>query len=213
MNIKFSNVIPNPLINESFDEQSSWGKELSLDCSKNYLVTSNSGKGKSSFISFLFGSRIDYVGEVMVDNQNWKTASLDFKSNTRTNDFSILPQDMRLFYQLTSLQNLEIQNDLHKKFTNSQLKDKLIEFGLEGQINQKCKTLSLGQQQRVGIIRSLIRPFKFLVLDEPFSHLDESNIQKGVQLIQQACSENKAGFIMASLGSKYGMDFNKIIYL
>ena len=49
------------------------------------------------------------------------------------------------------------------------------------QISKLAKTCSYGEQQRIAIIRSLMQPFDFLLLDEPFSNLDENNRRKAFE--------------------------------
>jgi len=79
--------------------------------------------------------------------------------------------------------------------------------------NQKAHTLSYGQRQRVAIIRALIQPFKLLLLDEPFSHLDKKNIEIAKELIYDACDKNKAVFLLTSLGNTYDMEIQHRIRL
>ena len=67
----------------------------------------------------------------------------------------------------------------------------------------------MGQQQRVAIIRALAQPFEWILLDEPFSHLDEENTQKCLTLIHQRCDEQRAGFILTTLGDDHGTKYDR----
>jgi putative ABC transport system ATP-binding protein len=83
------------------------------------------------------------------------------------------------------------------------------QLGMSAQLNQKTKTLSYGQKQRLAIIRALCQPFEFLLLDEPFSHLDNTNINIAWQLIQTEAKKQNAGIILTSLGNNYQLDFDQ----
>ena len=63
----------------------------------------------------------------------------------------------------------------------------------------KAGTCSYGEQQRIAIIRALQQPFNFIILDEPFSHLDEENSKKALALIEQEADKRGAGIILADL--------------
>ena len=56
--------------------------------------------------------------------------------------------------------------------------------------------------QRVAIIRALNRKFKWLIMDEPFSHLDETNTSIAIELILDEANLQNAGIIITSLNSK-----------
>ena len=71
--------------------------------------------------------------------------------------------------------------------------------GIENKLHKLCKTCSYGEQQRIAIIRSLQQPFDFLLLDEPFSHLDESNRKKAMELMEEEVDLRKAAIILADL--------------
>ena len=79
--------------------------------------------------------------------------------------------------------------------------------------DQLVETLSLGQKQRTAIIRSLCQPFDFLLLDEPFSHLDESNIEILTSILNQELDYQNAGFIMTTLNNEYLFNYDKILNL
>ena len=80
-------------------------------------------------------------------------------------------------------------------------------------MERKCQTLSYGQQQRVAIVRALCQPFEWLLLDEPFSHLDEQNSTIALELIQEVCAAHNAGLIVTSLGSAQNRMFDRSIIL
>lgn len=61
--------------------------------------------------------------------------------------------------------------------------------------------LSIGQQQRVAIIRALCQPFDFILLDEPVSHLDEMNNRLAAKLIAEEAASQGAGIISTSVGN------------
>jgi putative ABC transport system ATP-binding protein len=71
----------------------------------------------------------------------------------------------------------------------------------------------MGQQQRVAIIRALCQPFEWLILDEPFSHLDIENTQRSLKLIDERCNHLKAGFVLTSLGDRHGYNYDDEIKL
>ena len=50
-------------------------------------------------------------------------------------------------------------------------------------------------------------------MDEPFSHIDENNIEKAMQLIENECSSQSARYIMTSLGYEYNLSNVEIINL
>lgn len=72
-------------------------------------------------------------------------------------------------------------------------------LGIQSKLTKLCKTCSYGEQQRIAIIRALQQPFDFLLLDEPFSHLDESNRQKAMELMEEESKKRNATIILADL--------------
>ena len=80
--------------------------------------------------------------------------------------------------------------------------------GLAEKRNEKAARLSFGQQQRVAIIRALCQPFDFLLMDEPFSHLDNDNIEIMTDLIMQQVKAVQAGLLLCSLGVEYPFVYN-----
>ena len=62
-------------------------------------------------------------------------------------------------------------------------------------------------------MRSLCQPFKFLLLDEPFSNLDEDNITIITKILNNELENKAAGLIVTTLNNKYLFSYNKIFKL
>ncbi len=213
MKVTLQNIVPYPLKDESFSNESIWAKEFILESNHSYLISSDSGKGKSTLLSYIYGLRSDYSGSISIDQEKQKNISIDSWSKLRTHKLSYLIQDLRLFNHLSVWDNLILKNNLTNHKTTSEIENMLEQFGLLYKKNQLAGKLSLGQQQRVALIRCFLQPFEFLLLDEPFSNIDDTNIQIAKKLINEECKANNGGFILATLGHDYEFENATTVYL
>ncbi len=179
-----------------------WGSSFSIDSRKKYLIRAVSGKGKSTLVHILHGSRKDYNGELWVDDSNCGQWSLNDWCRFRRESLSVVFQDLRLFPQLSVLDNLMLMAGSYTGFRMEEAREMLGQLDLEGMESRPCGKLSLGQQQRVAIVRALCRDFSFLVMDEPFSHLDAGNTARVCELIHTQCAKKDAGYLITSLGDE-----------
>ena len=190
-----------------------WLQKLEFHRSQSYLIEAESGTGKSSLCSFIYGNRCDYSGEILFDGVNVKSFSIARWSELRTHALALLPQEMRLFPELTVLENIQIKNRLTDYKTEGEILEMLRRLEISEKVHQQVAYLSVGQQQRVAIVRALCQPMDFLILDEPVSHLDERNNEIVAQLIQEEASAQNAGIIATSVGNKISISFDKVISL
>ena len=72
-------------------------------------------------------------------------------------------------------------------------------LGIHNKLGKPARTCSYGEQQRIAIIRALLQPFDFLLLDEPFSNLDDNNRIKVMDLIEAEATERKASILLVDL--------------
>ena len=198
---------------ESFSTESVWGNSCEVDSSYSYFLKSGSGKGKSTFSAYIMGLRSDYTGTVLINGRDQKEITLDEWSDLRQRKLAFLAQDMRLFPNMTLMENLLIKNKLTNYKTEKEIDQFLSLMEMDHKKTQMAGTLSLGQQQRVALIRSLLQPFELLLMDEPFSHIDEANIDRALTMILSECENQKAGYVLTSLGSEHGIENNKTILL
>ncbi|MEY4603872.1 MAG: hypothetical protein RIT43_1164 [Bacteroidota bacterium] len=213
MKISFKQVMPEPLSSISHGAQSIWGHMAEFARGEKILLNASSGKGKSTFTFCAVGLRSDYSGTIDYDGRDIRSFNADEWTEIRQNRVSVVFQDLQLFPELAVSENLKIKNDLTGIYSEKQLKEMLEILGIGEKWEQRCKFLSMGQQQRVAIIRSLCQPFELLIMDEPFSHLDLENSKKCLELIDQRCEELGAGFVLTTLGDDHGFHYSKTLYL
>lgn len=209
MTIRFENIVPKPLEGVVSPKTEIWQREITFLPQQSYQVYSPSGKGKSSFLHIIYGLRNDFMGNLWLDNQNAQTLSSEQWAKLRQDTFSIVFQDLRLFLHLTAWENLLVKAALYPQNKEKELKEQAEFLGVTHVLHKPAATLSYGERQRIAIIRALIQPFRWLLLDEPFSHLDEENISKASKLIAQKVKENKAQILMTSLGYEYELKFEE----
>ncbi len=211
--IAFEDVIPQPLIEMGVNPQTQiWNQNLFFEKGKRYLIKAPSGKGKSTFLHLIYGLRKDYNGVLKWEDSSHSNLQEKDWSKIRSEHLSIVFQNLRLFPQLTALENIEL-NIFNKSTDIFDIKIMAEHLGVKELLTKPCHTLSYGQQQRIAIIRALAQNFDFLLLDEPFSHLDPENIKNAIHLINERCKSQQAGLILVSLDEDYGMFFDNTLLL
>ncbi|MBS1919182.1 MAG: ATP-binding cassette domain-containing protein [Bacteroidetes bacterium] len=213
MQLDIRNVLP--LYFEENKNQNSdvWGKKLVFNKGEFIKIIAPSGSGKTSFIHFIYGIRKDFSGDIFFTGKNISNYTPEEFAACRKDNMSIIFQDMRLFSKQTVWENLEIKRQLNPYHPTEKITEMAKRLGIEDKLHSKCETCSYGEQQRVSIIRSLMQPFDFLLMDEPFSHLDDANSQKAMELIIEESRSREAAIIFANLKRVDYFSFTRLLHL
>jgi putative ABC transport system ATP-binding protein len=201
MDISIKNLLPIPL-KERLQNRSSdiWNRELVLTGGTYAKVNAPSGSGKSTLVHILYKLRHDYLGSVQYGDTNIQALSEDALAVLRQKHISIVFQDLRLFPNLTARENIALKRVLTEPVYPAEKIDEMAELlGLDHVLNQPTSLCSYGEQQRIAIIRALMQPFDWLIMDEPFSHLDKANTHKAAALIDVECKKRNAGLLITDL--------------
>lgn len=190
-----------------------WHQDITFCKGKRYLIEAASGTGKSSLCSYIYGYRRDYQGIINFDERNIRSLSVDEWVEVRKQSLSILFQELRLFPELTALENVQLKNRL----TNFKKKKEVLALfdalGIAEKADEKAAKLSFGQQQRVAFIRSLCQPFDFIFLDEPISHLDDENGAIMSRVLTEEAERQGAGILVTSIGKHIELNYDEILKL
>ena len=111
-------------------------------------IQAESGSGKSSLLSFIFGTRQDYKGQILFNGQDTRALSVEQWCEIRTKNISLLPQDMALFPELTVGQNIDLKNNRTHHKTRQEIMDCLERVGIAEKYDVLACQLSIGQMQR-----------------------------------------------------------------
>lgn len=211
MNLTLLDALPDPMSESPPDDSEVWGTKVTFAEGTRYLVAGESGRGKTTFLHMLCGIRSDYQGKVLLDDREAREMSAGDWAFFRAERLGLMFQDLRLFLDLTPRENLALLPALEEGGPScEEMADRL---GMNAYLNRPCGTLSQGQRQRIAVMRVLRRPFSVLLLDEPFSHLDNANVQAIVSLINEELARRGAGLIYASLGKDSPFDEVEVLRL
>jgi putative ABC transport system ATP-binding protein len=213
MLLQVKKILPVYFKEEQKNNSETWGNDLSFSNGDWIKIVAPSGSGKTSLIHFLYGLRQDYTGQIIYDGTDMKKFSLEDLSRIRKNHFSIVFQDMRLFAEQTVWENLEIKRQLNPFHKPEMINEMCERLGIAHKIKSICKQCSYGEQQRVSIIRALMQPFDILLLDEPFSHLDNANAEKAMELIAEETKKRNAGILYADLERNEFFPYTRLYHL
>jgi molybdate transport system ATP-binding protein len=132
------------------------------------VIHGPSGAGKSTFLRILAGLMTADEGKIAVNNRIWLDTSKGVTLSTQKRRLGFVFQNYALFPTMTVMQHLEYGTN------DKQWIDRLLKIGhLDGLADRKPEYLSGGQQQRLAILRALTIKPALLLMDEPFSALDQ----------------------------------------
>ena len=212
--ITFQSVVPQVFESQKEALHSEvWNHELTFEKGKLYLIEAASGRGKSTFCSYVLGYRHDYSGQVLFNDVPTSTFKVRDWVEARRLHISHLFQELRLFPELTAFENIVIKNKLTNFKSQEQIATWFEQLGIADKMHERIGRMSFGQQQRVALIRALVQSFDFLLVDEPISHLDDKNAAVMAEMMMKEAREQGAGVLVTSIGKHMDLPYERVVKL
>ena len=211
--ITLDNTLPQVFLQRTDIQSDIWRRQVSFQRGETYLVEAQSGTGKSSLCSFIIGYRHDFDGHILFDGRDSRQLRTPDWIELRQRHISMLFQELRLFPELTALENVEIKNSLTHHKTVKEIAQWFEALGIADKMDAPVRLMSFGQQQRVAMIRALVQPFDFLLADEPISHLDDENSTMMADIMTEEAQRQGAGIIITSIGKHMSLPYDKTFSL
>lgn len=147
--------------------------DLQIPAGETVCLMGSSGSGKSTLLSWLCGMldpAFSAQGEIWLNGNNIDELPCEKR------DIGLLFQDALLFPHLSVGENLVfgIPENVGKPTRKARAEEALEKAGLAGYYQYDPATLSGGQRARVSLMRTLLAEPRVLLLDEPFSRLDQA---------------------------------------
>ncbi len=211
--IRLSHTLPEVFAMRDDLQSEVWQQDVTFLRGKTYLLEASSGTGKSSLCSFIYGFRSDYQGIITFDGQNIRRLGVGDWTRLRQRHISLMFQELRLFPELTALENVLIKNRLTGFKNKKAILQWFDELGISDKVNSPLRLMSFGQQQRVAMMRSLVQPFDFLFVDEPISHLDDQNSRSMADIMMEEATRQGAAVVVTSIGKHMELHYDQILHL
>ena len=172
---------------------------FNLKSGEHLLILGPSGSGKTTLLCLLAGLLKPTSGVVKYDDidiYDLKSASRD---QFRGQNLGIIFQNFYLIKSLNVYQNIALAGEMSGKKTDpNQINHYLKELDLQDKADQKATTLSIGQAQRLSVIRSFINNPKWILCDEPTSALDDDNADKLLKLLKSEAQKHQSSLIIVT---------------
>lgn len=151
-------------------------------------VLGENGAGKSTLMKIIFGSVVPDEGSIYFDG---KRVNITSPADARELGIAMVFQHFVLFETLTAKENilLGMPSGTDPKVLEKEIIEKSKHYGIEVDPNAVINDLSMGERQRVEILRALLTNPKLLILDEPTSVLSPLALQALFKTLRQLSSE------------------------
>ncbi len=181
------------------------------------FMVGDSGSGKTTLLNLLCGILTPGNGKILLLNENLNHLSQSQKDAFRANNIGVVFQRFNLIPYLSVFDNIQLAAVLAKNkssFNRNRVKElvQLLKLPLSI-LEQKVSQLSVGQQQRVAIVRAFINKPQILLVDEPTSALDASARDAFMGLLMELCRQQQATLIFVSHDQTLSKHFSSIVDL
>jgi putative ABC transport system ATP-binding protein len=157
-------------------------------------VVGPSGSGKTTLLSILGGMLAPTSGEVWLDGQSFYDATAAQRAGLRLQKIGFVFQTFNLFPYLSALENVQVPLMLARTSSAAHQRralELLARVGLEGRMHHKPSELSVGQQQRVALARTLVNDPAVILADEPTGNLDPQTREQVLDFLAELCCERR----------------------
>ena len=164
------------------------GVSLAVQPGETHAVLGENGAGKSTLMKIIYGSVKPDEGTVSFNGQ---PVHIRNPQEARALGISMVFQHFSLFDTLTVAENVWLGLDKSLKLAEvtARITAKASEYGLDIDPSRPVHTLSVGEMQRVEIIRALLTNPQLLILDEPTSVLTPQAVEKLFVVLKKLSSE------------------------
>lgn len=188
-------------------------KNFSLKINKNEFIAiiGESGAGKTTILNMI--SMIDKPdsGSISINGEN--SFSKKDIQNLRRYVFGYIFQNYALIENDTVKENLLLSKKYRKNFKEKELEESLEKVGISKEyLGHKVCELSGGEQQRIAIARTMLKPCEIILADEPTGNLDSIKSVEIMELLKNLNEESNITIVMVTHEEDMAKYANRIIY-
>ena len=182
-------------LTKSFDKELFSKFNLELEPGEIIAITGPSGCGKTTLLRCICGLESLDSGELYLEGDDIS------KLNAEERGIGMIFQTAVLY------PHLNVEGNLRLGDKRGDIRKALIEVGMEGFEKRRIESLSGGEGQRISLARALLAKPKVLLLDEPFSSLDEDLSERLVSDVRSILKQRKCPAILVTHNKKIAENF------
>ena len=180
--------------------------DFELNSGQQVALQGQSGCGKTTFLNLISGilqadQPINTPGpppQIILDGTDIAKLSEQQRDQFRGNSIGYIFQTFNLLPAYTVLENVLLGMHFSDIVDTELAETMLTEVGLAERLNYRPSQLSVGQQQRVAVVRALAKKPNLVLADEPTGNLDSEQAHTALRLIRQICRQQNAALLLVS---------------
>jgi putative ABC transport system ATP-binding protein len=181
-------------------------EDVNIHINKNetVLLKGRSGAGKSTLLNLMCGLIKPSAGKVIIDTKCINELSNDELSKLLSDKIGIIFQSFNLLPTYTVFENIEIAivpKGVKTNLVKENISSYLEKFNLKDKSHLLPSELSIGQQQKVAIIRTLIKQPTVIFADEPTGSVDEETAEEILNHLLNYKKEKDVTIVIATHGN------------
>lgn len=192
------------------------GIDLAISEGEAIAIVGRSGSGKSTLLNILGLLDTPTAGEMVIDGKAVDTSNDKARSAWRSSELGFVFQRAHLINNLTVRENVLLglaYSPQGAEDSAEVAEQALKEVGLSHRIDAPARTLSGGEMQRVAIARTLARPARLWLADEPTGNLDSAQSAEIISLLKQRAREHGATLIVVTHEPEIAEQLDRIVTL
>jgi putative ABC transport system ATP-binding protein len=177
---------------------------LSIHRNEMVIIKGRSGAGKSTLLNLMSGLIKPTHGKVLIDNICISELRNEALSEMLLNQIGIIFQSFNLLPTYTIFENIEIAvvpKGSKQSPSEYNIMSLLDQFDLKNKAHLLPSQLSVGQQQKVAIIRTLIKQPSIIFADEPTGSVDDETAGEIIQHLVNLKKEKQVTLVVATHGN------------
>ena len=185
--------------------------QLDIAQAEQVVLRGESGGGKTTLLHLISGIVSADSGSIRLDGTELTKFSEATRDRIRADKMGYVFQTFNLLPAFTALENVRLgMTFARKKMSAERAKELLHKVGLSDRMQYLPSQLSVGQQQRVAVARSLANKPRLLLADEPTANVDPSNQKRIIDLIQNVCREESVAILMVTHSDEIANRFERV---
>jgi putative ABC transport system ATP-binding protein len=186
-------------------------ESLTVNAGEQFVLIGQSGGGKTTLLHLIAGISTPDSGSIRVNGTDITRLSESGRDRFRAGMTGYVFQTFNLLPGFTALENVRLGMSFAAgKHDVGRAMELLERVGLADRANYKPAQLSVGQQQRVAIARSLASRPKLLLADEPTANVDPASSQTVIDLIRENCRTDNVTLLLVTHSMEVASQFDRV---